>query len=139
MNRKKRYYQKHQAKCLAYSNQYYLEHKLHIVWYGMRRRCLNHLAQNYERYGGRGITICPAWLNDYKEFEQWAHNHGYQPHLSIDRIDNDKGYSPQNCRWIPLTENNRKPALPMSELPLPEWFDYIERELTTSDHTKSLC
>lgn len=78
--------------------------RLYSIWCGMRGRCLfeNHSAYPY--YGGRGITICPEWLN-FNVFQSWALSTGYQDNLEIDRIDNEKGYQPGNCRWITHAEN----------------------------------
>ena len=71
---------------------------LYRVWQSMKDRCLNQNCHAYSIYGGRGITICADWL-DYLEFEKWAESNGYEKGLSLDRIDNDCGYSPANCRW----------------------------------------
>lgn len=83
---------------------------LHKRWIGMRNRCRNPKNPRYPLYGGRGITICREW-NDYKTFRGWAFESGYQPHLSLDRIDVNGPYAPWNCRWVTQriqTRNQRR-------------------------------
>ena len=70
----------------------------------MKERCYNKNSHRYHRYGGRGITICEEWLEDYEVFERWSLENGYSDELSIDRIDNDGNYEPDNCRWATNTE-----------------------------------
>lgn len=72
--------------------------RLHRIWKSMRARCLRPTYPGYARYGGRGITICEGW-SKYEVFRDWAVANGYRDDLSIDRVDNNKGYYPQNCRW----------------------------------------
>lgn len=73
--------------------------RLYHIWYGMLERCRNEKNSFYHRYGGRGISVCNEW-NDYEQFSIWAIDHGYKDGLSIDRINNDGNYEPNNCRWI---------------------------------------
>lgn len=73
----------------------------------MKQRCSYKGNQNYERYGGRGIKVCNEWIVDYTIFRTWALKNGYQEGLSIERVDNSKGYSPDNCTWIPVNHQSR--------------------------------
>lgn len=84
--------------------------RLYRIWGAMKTRCYNPKFQYFKNYGGRGIIICKEWLNDFQAFYKWAMSHGYRDGLSIDRIDNDKGYSPDNCRWVTMKEqrHNRR-------------------------------
>lgn len=73
--------------------------KFYGVWYAMVKRCNNPKDKGYKNYGGRGITVCEDWL-DIKNFVDWAEQtHPNIEGVSLDRIDNDKGYYPENCRW----------------------------------------
>jgi|SRR3972149_249741 len=81
--------------------------KLYAVWRNMKQRCSNPNATQYEDYGGRGITICPEWTNDYITFRDWALNNGYAENLEINRINNDGNYEPSNCDFKTLKENTR--------------------------------
>ena len=78
-----------------------------IIWCGMKSRCYYPKSINYPAYGGRGIRICEEWLT-FENFHRWAISNGYQDDLTIDRIDNDSDYCPENCHWIPSKENRKK-------------------------------
>ena len=80
--------------------------RLYRIWRGINDRCRNPKAPSYNLYGGRGITVCPEWRTPQNFFD-WAFDNGYSDNLTIDRIDCDKGYSPDNCRWITSDEQQR--------------------------------
>ncbi|MBW7573886.1 hypothetical protein [Caproiciproducens faecalis] len=81
--------------------------RIYHIWQSMKNRCYSPSNKCYRIYGGRGITICDEWRNDFIEFCNWALNSGYTGNLTIDRIDNDKGYFPKNCRWITNLDQQR--------------------------------
>lgn len=98
--------------------------RLYGVWTDMKSRCLNPNAKNYKHYGGRGISICDEWLNDFAAFSEWAFANGYDPNApygacTIDRIDVNGNYEPSNCRWADAktqARNRRKGSLNMPTL-----------------------
>lgn len=87
------------------------KHRLYSIWSGMKQRCFYKKSHKYESYGGRGITICQEWREDFINFYNWANSHGYKDDLTLDRIDNDGNYEPQNCRWATIEQQseNKRP------------------------------
>lgn len=80
--------------------------RLYHIWKNMRQRCNNPNKPDYEYYGGGGITVCSMWDN-FIEFEKWAYKKGYTDDLTIDRINVNEGYSPNNCRWVDMKTQDR--------------------------------
>lgn len=84
----------------------YAKHPLYAVWTMIKQRCENPQNKGYKWYGAKGIDVCEEWSKSVVPFIEWAEANGYEPGLSIDRIDVHKGYYPENCRWITLQEQN---------------------------------
>lgn len=113
--------------------------RLYGIWNGMKSRCYYPKNNRYHRYGARGITVCDEWKDDFAAFRDWALDNGYRDDLTIDRIDNDKGYYPDNCRWVTLKKQannspkNRKLAYMGKEQTISQWAE----ELGMDPHTLS--
>lgn len=111
--------------------------RLYGIWSNMKTRCENPKSKAYGRYGGRGIKICDQW-QDPSCFFEWAEANGYEESLTIERIDNDKGYSPENCRWASREEqgnnksNNRTFTLGGKTQNLSQWCREFGLDYTTA-------
>lgn len=105
------------------------QHKeIYWCWKAVKQRCLNPRCRAYINYGARGITVCGEWM-DFEPFLAWALGHGWEKGLDLDRIDNDRGYSPENCHFVKRRENvnNRRRTVTITvngtERPLTEWAE----------------
>lgn len=111
--------------------------RLYSIWSGMKKRCYDTEDKDYKNYGGRGISICDEWREDFNSFQEWALNNGYQENLSIDRIRVDSNYEPSNCRWANAIEqsnnkrNNRLITVANKTMTLAMWA----RERNINPHT----
>jgi hypothetical protein len=83
------------------------QQRLHRIWSNMKARCRTKSHFAYKNYGGRGIDICDEWFKYYVKFHEWAIANGYRDNLTIERINNNEGYSPSNCTWIEKTKQHR--------------------------------
>lgn len=86
---------------------YKTDHPLYKVWEGLKYRCNKQNCNSYENYGGRGITVCTLWDEDFQSFYDWAISNGWTKGLQIDRINNNDSYYPENCRCVTPKENSR--------------------------------
>ncbi|MES1993150.1 MAG: hypothetical protein V4457_05990 [Pseudomonadota bacterium] len=81
--------------------------RLYRIWAHMKDRCLNAQSDAFEWYGGKGVFVCEAWL-DFPTFRDWAIANGYADGLTVDRMDSDGPYAPDNCEWVTRSENTRR-------------------------------
>jgi len=109
--------------------------RLYNIMHGMKTRCYNIKYAGYSKYGGRGIYICDEWLEDFMSFYNWAYQNGYKKELSLDRIDNNGPYSPENCRWATSKEQqnntraNKLVTFNNKTMTIPQWGDTLGIEL----------
>lgn len=110
--------------------------RLYNTWSNMKDRCKNPNSKYFSRYGGRGISVCDDW-EDFERFMEWATTNGYTDEMTIDRIDNDGNYCPENCRWITMKEqennrsNNRLFTLNGKTQSLALWCDEFNQSYKT--------
>lgn len=108
--------------------------RLNTIWNSMKNRCTR---KNNKNYGGRGITVCNEWNRDFMAFYNWAVKNGYKENLTIDRIDVNGNYEPQNCRWITTKEQcrntryNRKITIRNETKCLVEWCEILNLNYKT--------
>jgi len=131
----RQYYLTHREKFAQYKNTWLTKHPFWKMWKGMMERCglfgRVHTKNHIERYIKRGITVCEEWRN-FQTFEKWALANGWKKGLQIDRIDNDRGYSPDNCRFVTPRENlrNKSNTIKVRGVPLVEYYDaYANKEI----------
>ena len=105
--------------------------KVYYCWKSMVDRCTNTHNKRFERYGGRGISVCRSWLKSFRRFRTWAYAHGYEDGLQIDRVDYDGDYRPGNCRFVDRTTqaNNRSNN---------RFIEYEGRRMTVAQWSREL-
>jgi len=82
--------------------------RIYNIYHHMKKRCNNYKDHRYKYYGGKGIKVCDEWEKDFNTFYEWAIKNGYDETKTIDRIDSNKNYTPENCQWITGSENATK-------------------------------
>lgn len=115
--------------------------RLYRIWSGMKTRCYNkNHKESYAKYGKKGIYVCDEWKESYENFKKWALSHGYKDSLSIDRIDTQGPYSPENCRWATEKQqqnnrsNNRILTFMGEKKTLAQWVEITGFTKSTIEH-----
>lgn len=117
------------------------KHPLYAICHAIIQRCTDPNVDSYERYGGRGITVCAEWKTNRASFVEWALANGYRPGLQIDRIDNNAGYSPENCRFVDSSTNcrNRRSTVLNSSIVRAMRADYDTGQYSKAEIAKKYC
>ncbi|MBT9670431.1 hypothetical protein GPK34_00070 [Secundilactobacillus kimchicus] len=111
--------------------------KLYMVWSAMRQRCDNSNNKDYPNYGARGIHVSQDWAKDFAKFKIWSESHGYQEGLTLDRVDVNGNYEPDNCRWVTMKVQannerfNRRITFDGETHTLADWADKLEIKYPT--------
>lgn len=111
--------------------------RLYRVWQNIKSRCYYKQNNRYKYYGGRGIKVCDEWLNNFKSFYDWSISNGYQDNLTIDRINVNSNYEPNNCRWVNQKtqqrnkRNNKTYTVNGETLCLSEWCEKLNLNYNT--------
>lgn len=122
--------------CGCYRKEKITKHSMHgtrlyRIWNDINTRCYYEKHKSYNRYGGRGITVCDEWRNDFAAFYEWAMANGYADNLTIDRKDTNGNYEPSNCRWVTMKEqqnnrsNNRRITYNGETLTASQWAEKL--------------
>lgn len=110
--------------------------RLYRIWIDLRQRCSNPNNKRYQKYGGRGITYCESWTS-WLVFATWSLSNGYDDSLTIDRIDNNSGYFPENCRWATAKQQannrstNRYVTIDEVTKSVSEWAEHFNLNIST--------
>ncbi len=107
------------------------KHPLYNTWKNMKKRCNYPNASEYENYGGRGIHVCDDWSNNFQSFYDWSINNGWFRESTIDRIDTNENYCPENCRWSTI-------EVQMNNMTKNHYIDYNGNTYTLSTLAKHL-
>ncbi|MBS4171915.1 hypothetical protein [Bacillus sp. FJAT-49736] len=111
---------------------------IYHIWCSIKGRCFRTTCKDFPNYGGRGITMCDSWRNDFMSFYEWSMSNGYKEGLSIDRINNDGNYEPSNCRWVTQAKqsrnksNNRFITIDGMTKTLADWCKFYKVHISTA-------
>lgn len=118
--------------------------RLYRIWRGMKARCNNPHTKDFHYYGARGIKVCDEWMEHYESFRDWAFANGYSDTLTLDRVEVNKDYSPDNCRWVDRhtqmrnTRNNLNLTFNGETKTVTEWAEITGMERHTISYRKNV-